>query len=572
MHRWNLRVLATVGTVLVVAGAMLGDRACPPVLAQGFGSTTFGRQSDSFLGMGDRAMLDLEQAWQRPLRLPAGADSMVDCRFHVHANLPDRYVEVIQQTPAAATAVAMTPAAATSAATPSPDGVPKPPQPVVFARILTGDGGRLIGGLPDQAEAERLARNEIRRLKRRGIVAVSQIVEVPRTRLYTLGDDGTIECRNAETGQLVWLQRVGNRDLGYSGMAVDDSFATVINGDELVKIDVANGSIFNTVPLMHAPTGAPVHVNGFAIVPSIGDRLIGYPIADLDAEPFIEIVSGGALTTPTVSLDAPKVVWGTDSGFVYALELSGVPNMQFRLNVDGLVSAPAAAAPGERFFFGSEAGQLYGLRTTRTGEVLWNRPTGEPIRQPPTVFGEQVIFDTELGNLISVSASDGFPTWPAPVRGIRDVMGIIDDQLFAHKTSGAFVVLSLSTGKLLHEIPGRFPRELLVNRWTDRLYLVDDRGIVQCLRRTGAELPHFNATIMTEPPVDADAPSIDPAKQTPMAGFGAGPAAGGVADPFGAGAGTDPFAPGAGSDPFAPGAGDDPFAPKGGDDPFGGGF
>jgi len=547
--------------------------------------------SEDFLFPQDAERLGLEEAWRRPLSLPAGSQSIVEMRLHVHGNDPDQYIEVFAPT--------VKPAGDTEpkAGQRADEAGRKVPQETIYARIMIDPTGQMAGR-PDRAEAERLARNEIRRLKRRGIQAKSRAIEVPRVRLYTLGDDGTLEARNAETGELVWLQRVGNRTKGYSGIGVDDELATVVNGGKMIKLDIANGQVIREIALEFVPLAGAVHCGDYAVVPSIGGRMAGYPLRDLELEPFAERVSGAALSVPTVAVDAGELAWGTANGFVYLLSLEqGSPVMHFRLNVDGLVSGQLAAAPGERFFFGSEGGQLYAVRATRTGEVIWNRPTGEPIYAAPTIKGDQILFLTAYGTLVSVSAEDGYSTWNDEIRGIRNVLGIIDDRLYARRMSGSFVVLSLKTGETLETLSSLYAREAIVNRVTDRLYLINDRGTVQCLRPIDGELVSLTNPMSDGAGQDDDEASRGSdsrrsgnggsnAQQREVANspfpaadgdpFGAG---GDEADPFGAGGddpfGGDPFGAGDddpfGGDPFGAGAGGDadPFGAGGDDDPFG---
>lgn len=548
-----------VSTFLVAAPALPDATAIEP-------SVGIGRQS--LVQPMDVARLGLTEAWRRSLSTPAGAQSIVDVELLVHRKDPASYVEIVEVG-----------AEAISAPDDDLNASAAADETAVLARIAFetpnegGPVGRvgLVGGLPDQAEAERLARNEIRRLKRRGISAQMRTLEVPRIRLYTLSDDGTVECRDAETGQLQWLQRVGERSKGYTGIGADDFFTTVINGGELIKIDNRDGSLFDVLSLVHTPLRGAEHINGYALIPSVGNRIVGYPLADLGEVPFAEMVAGACLAPPAASVDSPKAAWGTSAGFVYFMELAGRPSVQFRLDTDGIIHGTPAAAPGERFFFGSDTGQLYGVRATRSGEVLWSRPTGQPIYQTPTVVGEQVLFLTAYGNLLSVNAEDGYQTWETAATGVRDLVGIVDGHIYARKLSGLFVQISLETGQVEATMGGTHPESLLFNRKTDRLYLIDAGGGVQCLRPVDRVMPTITGTVVLDTIEATENTEVPPNSGMAPGNESAIPPSnlfdGGGDDPFGAGA-MDPF--GAGSDdPFAPSS-DDPFAPSdGAPDPFG---
>ncbi len=534
--------------MLVVAGALLaGDQ--PTASAQ--------RQ---LLDYNQAAQLGLTEAWRRQLTVTAGSASIVDQLFHVHGNLLHRYVEVVADAPAGA--AAGTPASAEQG-TASVSQPPPRAEPVVYSRQEFD-----VGGI-DQAEAERLARNEIRRLTRRGIKATQRVRDVPVMRLYTLGTDGTVECRDAETGEPVWVATSGGARQRYIGLGVDDEFVTVINGGQLSRFDALTGGRMGTTPLMHTPVTGPIHLGGFAIVPCLGGRIEGYPLRDPSIDPFSQVVLGTALMRPVKAVDAETIVWGTDRGLVYALEMTRNPVVTFRLGTDGVVAGTVAAASKQRFFFGSSEGQVYGISALGGGEVIWNQPTGQPIEDGPVFLNEKVLVRTVYGNLMCLDAATGFDAWPQTVANIDRLFGVFDDRVYARTLSGSVVVLSLADGSMVARFPGLQPRRLLLNRFSDRLYLIDDNGTVQCLRGAESPLPTYFATSDAAVPGGDAAETEEKAEASPAkpAAPAADPFAP-AADPFAAGA-ADPFAVPAG-DPFAPAAGgNDPFAAPAGGDPFG---
>jgi len=350
-------------------------------------------------------------------------------------------------------------------------------------------------------------------------------------------------------------------------MGIDDKFVTITNGGNLVKIDVTNGEPINTVRTTSIPLYGAIHAGDFSLVPTIRNGVEGYPLSDTTIDPFMEIVSGMALEPPTKSPTSSKIAWATDRGFVYVMELSGEPSVQFRLNTDGIVSGRIASADGDRFFFGSESGQVYGVRATRTGKVMWSQPYGEPFYKAPFLVNGLILLPSAYGSLFAIDEKTGLSYWDAATPNVDQILGGFDDKLFVRLLSGSLATIELETGKVIDIDNSMKPSKMLVNRTTDRLYFVNSIGTVQCLRRIGSAAPTIRRATDTG---DAAGAETEKAAEPAPAGPSTDPF-GAPADPFGA-AGADPFGAGAGTgdamaDPFgAPAdAGADPF----GGDPFG---
>ena len=484
--------------------------------------------------------LGLEIAWERNLQVPTGSQSIVHQELYVHNEAPLEYVEIV------------------GASAQNPNAKQK-----VLFRLLTsrlGKDGKPIG----KVEAQRLARNEIRRLKRRSINGTITTRIVPRVNLYSLGDDGTIECRNAETGEPIWMQRIGDRRLGYSKFGVNDRYISLINGANLIQLDVKNGEEIRAVRTNGAPLFGAVNSGRFALIPTIRNGVEGYSLDDIRDQPFHEIVEGHALSAPVKAPGTTRVGWGTSEGFVYVMELQGRPGVLFRLDVDGNVGGRLATSAGNRFYFGSDRGQVYCVRATRVGKVIWSKPYGEPFFNDPMVVGEQLLLRSGYGNLYSLGLADGVSTWQNTSPGVGELLAAFDGKIFVRSLSGNMAVLDLKTGEPIQSLRDILPNKLLVNSQSDRLYLVTTQGSVQCVRPAGAAIPTFNKT--------SEAPEMS----KKMGETEAGPAMfdkPSMVDPFDAKS-ADPFAPAGGGDPFGADPGADPFGGGGagaGADPFGGG-
>ncbi|TWT79163.1 outer membrane biogenesis protein BamB [Planctomycetes bacterium CA13] len=529
----------------VIVGAAL--------LWTGLFATTSG--AAEFFTNAQASRLGLVEVWRRQIEVPLNAQSIVEQQLYVHINNPRQYVEVVRGLKTAEDTGEES-ADAKASETPA-DQDSKPQSPLaeldVLLRIPT-DRVNSFGQPIGKEEAERLARNEIRRLKRRGIEARIENRTVSRVMLYTLSDDGTVDCRDAETGEPSWMVRVGERRFGYIGMGVGEEYATIVNGGNVIELDVNNGEIVTQTTTTNTPMYGAVQCEGYTIFATIRNGIEAYPLVDPTLIPFRETVAGRALKLPVIAPGSTRLAWATDQGFVYCMEAGGAePVVLFRLKTDGIVSGRLAAASGRRFFFGSEAGQVYAVKGTRSGKVLWSRPYGEPFFEEPVVEGNQLLIRSAYGNLFSLDTETGLLTWDDVATGVDHLFGVVDGKIYATTTTSSIGVWDLKTGRRIETLTGMRPQKVLRNIATDRLYLVGSSGHVQCLRpdRPSAELPSlgkgFGEDLME---LEAELVEAKPEKEVEVQedftpDSGADPF-GGDADPFGSGA--DPF--GGGSDPF----------------------
>ena len=577
--------ITTAGPILIGGSASeAGETLVSPVMAERMGVT---------------------EAWRRPLSLPAGAQSIVDQQFFVDRSSMARFVEIVRVSDVddgkekkdEAAADDEPPANDESAAddifggadpfgeSESADGAQESNDGVeesgsgdesgtggesgsgnrpakgknVLTRIRVDQLDR-FGNPIGEDEAKRIARNEVRRLKRKGIDAEISMADVASVLLYTLGDDGTMECRDAESGRVRWTGSFGNRKLGYFGFGVDEEYVSVINGANLILVDAKNGEVLHTKQTFHPPGRGSVHVGDFAFIPTIGGGLEGHHLSDPRHDPYLQQVSGAVIQVPTLGPGTLNLAFPTESEFVYVMEMEGEPSDLFRLNTDGRVRARIAAI-GDAFYFATDLGQAYAVRATRTGDMLWTRSFGEPFLDPPSIHRGRMLLRSAYGNLYSLNLKDGTKNWSGPVAGVDQLLAMFDEQIFVRTLTGRLAVVDLESGDYVTEFSEVKPTNFLINRVSDRLYLISDSGTVQCLRPRDRELPTLKET-QTAPRREAEkaeTPSEDRERvEEPSE----------ATDPFDTDGGRDPFDPGSG-DPFGGDASmDDPFG--GADDPFGG--
>ncbi len=151
--------------------------------------------------------------------------------------------------------------------------------------------------------------------------------------------------------------------------------------------------------------------------------------------------------------------------------------------------APISAASGHRFFFATTAGQVYAIEATRQGRVIWSAPLGEPFFDPILLDGSRIFLRSTFGNLFELDVATGISLWDAPRGGVGELIGVSAGYIFIKSLAGGFAALDSESGKTVREIRSLQPARVLANDKTDRLYLISDRGTLQCLRPVGSALP-----------------------------------------------------------------------------------
>jgi len=506
--------------------------------------------------------LGMVEAWHRQLGLPGGAGSIVDLQLWVQRNTEREFVEVVQA---------------------GKDG--KAIEGGEVLRRISVDTKNSRGAAIGAAEAERLAKLDILKLERRGVSARHRKLKVKQVRLYVLGDDGGLSACDAETGELLWSIRVGKPNLGYGTLGISDGYVTVINGTTMFRIIaddrksgsetessmVVGGRPIPEVRLDRIPTMGATNTNTYVVVPNTRSGIECYSYQDDPGQPDFQMFAGQGLGKPVRFPTSSKIAWTTDQGFTYVMETEGRPTTLFRLKTDGNVAGGVAAASGDRFFFGSAGGRVYGVHATRSGEVIWNRSFGEPFYGTPFISGEHVLIASSYGNLFRLNASDGTQEWSAPAPNIDTIFANAGSYYFGRTTSGLLTILNRDSGQPVSTGQSVFVDRIVTNPETDRVYLISDGGTIQCLRPGASELPAFAydtaVPAATEEKAEVKKPTAG--GSDPFGAEEAGGAMAPAADPFGGdAAGQDPF--GGGDAASGAPAMEDPFGAAGNaSDPFG---
>jgi hypothetical protein len=347
--------------------------------------------------------------------------------------------------------------------------------------------------------------------------------------LFAVTSSGLIHAFNAETGETLWTAQPGPLDQPACGPAVNDKYVAIVSGGEIYVLDRANGKFLWSRPLGSAPAGAPALSEELAYVTFLNGRVEGYHLEDPQTFPWYSQSVGRIFHSPTAS--GAVVSWPTNRGYLYVGQANEPPRILYRIETD----APATAPPTEAdpfLYVTSADGHLYCFDALN-GKEVWRYSMGYQATGRPAVVGDRCYVASNEPMLHALDAKTGELLWTVPditefaAQGLKNVYGL--DEF------GRVMMIDAKTGRYVGTLPGA-NYEAVFNEDSDRLYLVNDRGLVQCLHEVGAEEPTLFKAKPAEkeeetPPTEEAAPPAEPTQPEPTTPFGEEPAA--EESPFG---------------------------------------
>lgn len=203
---------------------------------------------------------------------------------------------------------------------------------------------------------------------------------------------------------------------------------------------------------------------------------------------------GGSPVQPLVTRDdltSEYVVWPTDRGYLNLGRISHDADsslvVKYRLTTGApIVARPAYLPPDPKtlgdagvVFATSSDGFVYAVQE-ESGETLWRFSTGEPIVESPVVIDDHVYVTTQLGGMYVLDTKTGKSLWWA--ENVARFAAASKTRVYATDCTGHLVAFSAASGAKLDSIPTEGISKVLANPDTDRLYLVSNSGLIQCLR------------------------------------------------------------------------------------------
>jgi outer membrane protein assembly factor BamB len=335
-----------------------------------------------------------------------------------------------------------------------------------------------------------------------------------KNEIFALTTASTVHAMNAETGKTLWIAQIGNPDYPSVGPAVNSNRVAVLNSSDLFLLDRKDGHVLWTRNLMSATEVAPVLSETFAYVALISGRVEGFSLDSPNAEAW-QYQSVGRIVCPP-SATGKYIAWPTERGYLY-FGNADESRVFFRIETgEEIVAAPAEW--GSLFYVATLNGYLY-CYDGSTGRQLWRYSTGMSIISKPVVLDNKVYVASEAPALHAIDATTGKRLWS--VEGAVKFVAQAEHHIYASDRYGNLLLLDRETGAINGKITTGDGVTAMVNEQSDRIFLVSDTGLIQCLHEIGADEPTYHrateATENADKPVAEDQENVF-AEEDPLVG------------------------------------------------------
>ena len=324
-------------------------------------------------------------------------------------------------------------------------------------------------------------------------VTVKQYV-LPKSTLYTQTDNGIIRSYDAETGKVRWTTNLGDSPTESLGIAGRGKYVAAIKGNFVYCLESETGAMLWKKSCEAGPSAPPQVDDDEIYVPLTNGRVERFKIdkKGFDSDAYISGGSGSTTTRPGIS--NLSMCWANYSGTVSVAARSATRGMPgFELKADGQILGTPQYKNGI-YFITSTDSYIYAL-SEEQGSLLWENSTGFEISQAPILLGNYVFVINDLNQLSRFDATTGrlSANWQNPRPNIGSYAGASRTKIFTVTDIGQLQVVDQESGDTSATVSIGAVKKILRNTKTDRIYLLNNAGVIRCYREINSERPFFHS-------------------------------------------------------------------------------
>lgn len=334
---------------------------------------------------------------------------------------------------------------------------------------------------------------------------------LPKSTLYILTSDSSVRAIDADSGQTLWDQKLRVSGQPLIGLDASDQYVAVVNGSELFCLDAEIGKLLWSRKCQSAVSAPPAVKDRDIYVPLFNGRLEKFAIQYEGFNSTAFVASGRSSTKPAVT--SLSVAWGSTDGDLNVAPRWGTrARLAYQLRTERPILSTPVFSDG-MYYATSTDGFVYALMELR-GTLAWEVSTGQPISQPPVVFGSSVFVINDALELFKLDRETGKVAagWETPRQGIRRFVGASKSAMYVIDELGNLRILNPESGTTINTIAVGDVQQILPNTQTDRMYFANSKGTIRCVRELASVRPYFHDDEQVpEPGQPASSPEQRPA-------------------------------------------------------------
>jgi len=333
-------------------------------------------------------------------------------------------------------------------------------------------------------------------------------VAIDERSVVALSKAGMVTLFDAETGQKMWVTRVGRGTQATFMPVMNDTQVLIVSGMTLYSLDRARGGIEWQIKLPQMPSTGPSADDDQIYIGALDGSVYAFDlrrISELYQERLLPDYSlstrvwrykaGKKITSPPVRYGRAVSFASLDKS-LYTVSANS-RNLLFQFETDAPISAPLVIYK-DYVFLASEDFNFYCLQASN-GQVRWSFLSGLPIRKAPHVIegmvrgvrAEVVYVLPETGGMSAIDAVNGNLIWSEPQRRAVDFRGATQNYLFVTDEIGNILILERDFGRVIGNIPANTFTINTSNDLTDRLFLARPDGLIVMIREQDSTFPTY---------------------------------------------------------------------------------
>ncbi len=165
--------------------------------------------------------------------------------------------------------------------------------------------------------------------------------------------------------------------------------------------------------------------------------------------------------------------WGADK------ELGVCPTVNQSIPAFYTENRPEGSIIPSMVVVGGKAAYVFAVKD-RIGEVVWQFAASGPVVERIAVIGTEVFCCTSTGGMHALNLLDGKEKWYTP--DIKQFVAASKNRIYTLNRKDRLVILDRRSGAVLNSFDARRFDRFLFNIQNDRIYVINDSGLIQCLQ------------------------------------------------------------------------------------------